>query len=228
MADGNPDGNEGSKAWQSKVWTKAANSLWGLASGILLILFLIGGGTLFLVWTQSAANNPDFMLCGMALAATAVLRMISILVGAALCFAGVAISFFAHEKATNINAVYTQAAVETVQATIQGVQTASITNTTVPVPGDGDPAKAAPPITLPKPSAAVALSAYSPGIIAIIFGSVIIVVSSFKVSTMSCPATTQIALVKQSTKDVSGADVGLKEIPLGSGLQKGRTEGKPQ
>lgn len=190
--------------WQSLIWTKAAGNLWMLALGILAILFMIGGGILLIVWTQKSTNNPDFLLCGMALAASTVLKMVSVLVGAGLCFSGVAISFFAHEKSTTINAFYGQEAIKPSDPLNISQETHQA--------ADQPKNPQALPLTIPraisKPSAAVALSAYSPGIVAVIFGSIIISISSIKITSLDCPATTHLASNLEKPQ-LSGADLGM-------------------
>ncbi|WP_192564375.1 hypothetical protein [Pseudomonas gozinkensis] len=123
------------QAWQTYIWL-------GAGSGLFLILVLL---LTFVAYTVSklvdimALRGQDdlaFIFSTIALIDLTLLRLLAILVGAAIAFAGLAVSFFAHEKATGLSGELHQS---------------------------------------PSAYAKAALSAYSPGIVGVIIGAVIIV-----------------------------------------------------
>ncbi|MBB4867459.1 hypothetical protein HNP46_006372 [Pseudomonas nitritireducens] len=171
------------EAWQARVWTAAAGNLWIISIGILANITLIGIGVYSLLERQSATPNIMFQLCAMAIVSSSMLKGISVLVGASLCFAGIAISFFAHEKATTVNASYGSPPKSEAEGS----------NLQVPI----------------KNSAAVAIGAYSPGIVAVIFGCVIIGIAIIKSGSLDCPITNE----SQASSEQRQAETENYEMP---------------
>ncbi len=122
-------------AWQKYIWL-------GAGSGLFLILVLLLSFVTYtvakLVDIMAAKGQEDlaFIFSTIALIDLTLLRLLAILVGAAIAFAGLAVSFFAHEKAIGFSGELQQSS---------------------------------------SAYAKAALSAYSPGIVGVIIGAVIIV-----------------------------------------------------
>jgi hypothetical protein len=90
-------------AWHQYIWI-------GAGAGLLLILLLLlgfVGATVYkimqIISTQQDADL-SFVFSGVVLVNLTLLRLIALLIGAAIAFAGLAISFFAHDKETSLSA----------------------------------------------------------------------------------------------------------------------------
>lgn len=85
-------------AWQQSIWLGLGAALVGL---IVLMFGLVG-------WTQwrvldvigSQTGDPAFVAASLGLSNVVLLRFLAALIGGAISFAGLAVSFFAHEQAT--------------------------------------------------------------------------------------------------------------------------------
>lgn len=122
-------------SWQKFMW-------FGVGFGLLLtiIILLAGVGQLLLqlidiIETKGSADLI-FTFSSIGLVTTILIRLLAVLIGAAISFTGLAISFFAYEKATHFS----------------GAMNSSEKTTT-----------------------RVALTTYSPGIVGMIVGAVIII-----------------------------------------------------
>lgn len=125
-------------SWQKFMW-------FGVGFGLLLtiIVLLAGVGVLLVQIVDIIKTKGDdlvFTFSGIGLVTTILIRLLAVLIGAAISFTGLAISFFAYEKAINFS----------------GTMNAS--ETTV---------------------AKATLATYSPGIVGMIVGAVIIICAIF-------------------------------------------------
>lgn len=88
--------------WQRAIWR-------GCAIGLgLLIISLVGLVAYMLVQVLDLLRlkTPDnaFVFAGITLLNSSLLRLLAILIGGAIAFVGLAVSFFAHQKATSVDA----------------------------------------------------------------------------------------------------------------------------
>jgi hypothetical protein len=85
--------------WQQAIWS-------GAGGGLLLTIVVLLAFSALTVWrivdTIALQQQGDlyFVFAGIGLVTHSLLRLLAILVGAAISFAGLAISFFAHAQAT--------------------------------------------------------------------------------------------------------------------------------
>ncbi|UMZ14269.1 hypothetical protein I9018_11520 [Pseudomonas sp. MPFS] len=88
--------------WQRYIW-------FGAGGGLLLFLMLLLSfvaytvSTLVGVMQLEGGNDLDFIFSCIALIDLTLLRLLCILVGASIAFAGLAVSFFAHKNATTFS-----------------------------------------------------------------------------------------------------------------------------
>jgi Na+/proline symporter len=89
-------------AWQQTIWRWCSL---GLLAMILLLIILVGI-TLAQVMEFLRDRNSDnlFVFAGISLVTANLLRLIAILIGGAISFVGLAVSFFAHQKAITLDA----------------------------------------------------------------------------------------------------------------------------
>lgn len=78
----------------------------GLFVILLLLLGFVGMTVANIMNIISTQQNADlgFVFSGVVLVNLTLLRLIALLIGAAIAFAGLAVSFFAHDKATSLSA----------------------------------------------------------------------------------------------------------------------------
>lgn len=121
--------------WHKYIWFGAGSGLFFVL--ILLLLFVAKTvSTLVEIMSLKGADDLAFIFSSIALIDLTLLRLLAILVGAAIAFAGLAVSFFAHDKATSLSGEIHESA---------------------------------------SAYAKAALSAYSPGIVGVVIGAIIIV-----------------------------------------------------
>lgn len=146
---GNPKKKPGNsfkiQTWQKHNWTVAVILLFATMMILLLIVWANTNSILTIVSARKD-QDPSFVFGGMSLVSLTLIRMLAILIGAAVAFAGLAISFFSHDKATQIAASNSNAGGSTTAAT---------------------------------------LTAYSPGIVGIAFGAVVIMTALLTKTTHS-------------------------------------------
>ncbi|MFV5642467.1 hypothetical protein [Acinetobacter oleivorans] len=162
MADSNlPD--TPISGWQKFMW-------FGVGLGLFSIItaLLVGVGLLLVQIVDIINNNGNkdlvFTFSSIGLVTTILIRLLAVLIGAAISFTGLAISFFAYEKAINFS----------------GTMNAS--ETTV---------------------AKATLATYSPGIVGMIVGAVIIICAIFAKSNFKydSPQITTVTQASQATND---------------------------
>lgn len=131
--------------WQKHNWTVAVILLFVT---MMVLLFIVWANTSSILTIVSARRDqdPSFVFGGMSLVSLTLIRMLAILIGAAVAFAGLAISFFSHDKATQMAASNSKVGGSTTAAT---------------------------------------LTAYSPGIVGIAFGAVVIMTALLTKTTHS-------------------------------------------
>lgn len=120
-------------SWQKHNWTVAVILLFITMLALLYIVWENTTGILAVVSRYEGKDN-SFVFGGLSLVTLTLIRMLAILIGAALAFAGLAISFFSHDKATEVAASSTS----------------------------------------PGATTAATLTAYSPGIVGVVFGAIVI------------------------------------------------------
>lgn len=168
----NPDGDQ-TPPWQSKIWLGLGVALVAL---ITLMLALVG-------WTQwrvldvigNAGGDPAFVAVSLGLSNVVLLRFLAVLVGGAICFSGLAVSFFAHERATVF-------ATDSAQGSQQGA---------APIPISA----------LPR----LRLASHSPGIIAIFVGAAVIVSALFATTRSDYKGPTTLNVVTDGASAQSGS-----------------------
>ncbi|MGK7250332.1 hypothetical protein ACSNOU_14755 [Acinetobacter oleivorans] len=145
-------------SWQRLMW-------FGVGLGLLLtiIALLAGVGILLMqiVDIIETKGNKDlvFTFSSIGLVTTILIRLLAVLIGAAISFTGLAISFFAYEKAINFSG------------------TLSASETTV---------------------AKATLATYSPGIVGMIVGAVIIICAIFAKSNFKYDSPSVITVTQAS------------------------------
>lgn len=120
--------------WKKHAWILAIILLLATMGFLLFIVRELSIQTMNAI-TQSRSNDTLFLFAGLSLVNSSLTKSIAILSGTAVSFAGIAISFFSHEKANRLVAANNDAA--------------------------GNNAK-------------IALTAYSPGIFAVVVGAAVI------------------------------------------------------
>lgn len=95
-------GLDGTPAWQQKIWIGCGL---GLLSIICLLCFF-GGYTISTMVDLLKVNDQDrlFQFAGMNMISHGLLRILAILIGGTIGFAGLAVSFFAHQRAMVLDA----------------------------------------------------------------------------------------------------------------------------
>jgi len=89
--------------WHQYVWMGAGVALFLV---LILLLAFIGMTVASVMEIISSQQDADlsFVFSGVVLVNLTLLRLIALLIGAAIAFAGLAVSFYAHEKATSMSA----------------------------------------------------------------------------------------------------------------------------
>jgi hypothetical protein len=88
--------------WQKSLWV-------GSGAGLALVILALFCFTMLVIFKTLSLferfNSGDlgFMFAGVALVNLTLIRLLAVLIGAAIAFAGVAVSFFAHDRATNLS-----------------------------------------------------------------------------------------------------------------------------
>lgn len=150
MKDSDVMGGRHSASWRY-MWLGAGT---GLFITLILLLAFVGVTVHGVMRVISAQQNADlaFIFSGISLVNLTLLRLLAILAGAAIAFAGLAVSFFVHEKATSIR--------------FSSVDEAG--NQSPPLQSIGTPQ--------------ASFSAYSPGLVGVVVGAVIIMTSLLNTS----------------------------------------------
>lgn len=86
--------------WQRRVWVACSGAL----LLVIFVLLLLVGVALWKIMSLLEQKTTDlaFIFSGMALVTASLLRLLAILIGGAIAFVGLAVSFFAHQKATSL------------------------------------------------------------------------------------------------------------------------------
>ena len=92
-----------SPRWQQAIWTGAGL---GLLLTILLLLAFAGFTIFRVVELVALRSDADlaFVFSSVGVVTLTLLRLLAILIGAAIAFAGLAVSFFSHERALSASA----------------------------------------------------------------------------------------------------------------------------
>lgn len=98
-----PQNRRGSPKWQQLIWSGAGV---GLLLTITILLAFSASTVSQLLTLVSKKQDADlgFVFASIGLITQTLLRLLSILVGGAVAFAGLAVSFFAHEQQTSAGA----------------------------------------------------------------------------------------------------------------------------
>ncbi|TLP69741.1 hypothetical protein FEA48_28225 [Pseudomonas nitroreducens] len=180
--------------WQRYNWKLAVILLFVT---MLALLYIVWGNTtgILSVVSQYKGKDNSFVLGGLSLVTLTLIRMLAILIGAALAFAGLAISFFSHDKATQLAASRTS----------------------------------------PGATTAATLTAYSPGIVGIVFGAVVIMAALLTKTTYNYTPpqtlTTQYSLDTTSTPEDeaarAAASLGLDPVDKVISTSAAKSTSKP-
>lgn len=88
--------------WQQTVWAAAVAALFAI---IGVLVWFVGSTVTELVGIlQRQDREPYFLFSGVAIVTLALIRMLSILLGGAIAFAGLAVSFYTHKQASHVAA----------------------------------------------------------------------------------------------------------------------------
>lgn len=138
-----------SPRWQQLIWVGAGSALF---LTIACLVALVGWTVVSTIEIIGSVGKEDtsFLLSGMSIITLTLLRFLSVLIGGTICFAGIAVSFFASKNANSLN---------------------------IGAGGEGDLQQ------LPK----VALATYSPGLIGVVVGALVIVAALYAKSTHTFP-----------------------------------------
>lgn len=90
-----------SRTWQQIVWMGAALALLVVIGALI---WFVGATVtdLVAVLKRRHQDEPFFVLSGVALITLTLIRMLAILIGGAICFAGLAVSFLTHQQQTSV------------------------------------------------------------------------------------------------------------------------------
>jgi len=166
----------------------------GLFSTLILLLMFVGLTIYQVVQIISERKGAElsFVFSGLALINMTLLRLLAIFSGAAIAFAGLAVSFFTHDKET------------TLWASTKLDTKDNVTNEVASI--------------IPK---AGSLKTYSPGIIAIIVGAIIISIALLHSSKHSYdPVTTEKTTILPKNFDLSGWSNDSSPKPVFKSLQE--------
>jgi hypothetical protein len=135
---GNPPPGDGIPKWQQWIWVGCSIGLMLMIVALCFIVVFALSKIMLLLEIKD--RDHLFQFAGMNLVTGNLLRLLAILIGGAIAFVGLAVSFFAHQKATSMES---------------SIAKNELLN------------------------AKAALATYSPGIIAIVIGSVVIMASIY-------------------------------------------------
>jgi hypothetical protein len=130
--------DDGIPKWQQRIWVGCSIGLMFII--VTLCVIVVFALAKMMILLEIKDNDHLFQFAGMNLVSGSLLRLLAILIGGAIAFVGLAVSFFAHQKATSLDA---------------SIAKEELLN------------------------AKAALATYSPGIIAIIIGSIVIISSIY-------------------------------------------------
>lgn len=149
--------------WKSYMWLGAGGGLLVTILILLIVTGLVLWRAVDLIEAQNR-NNYEFTFLSIGLIAFTLIRLLAVLIGAAIAFAGLALSFFVHEKATKFGGVINTPESMIVKATESMAEI--VTEPTAAKKPESSMVKAT-------------LATYSPGIIGMVVGAVIIVCALF-------------------------------------------------
>ena len=93
--------HDGTPSWQRRIWIGCSVGLMLVICLLCLISAFALGKTMLLL--EDAGHDHLFQFAGMILITGSLLRLLAILIGGAISFVGLAVSFFAHQRATSID-----------------------------------------------------------------------------------------------------------------------------
>jgi hypothetical protein len=159
------------ESWKKYAWILAIILLMGTMLFLLITVRELSAQTMDVV-AKNKSDDPLFVFAGLSLVNSSLVKSIAILAGTAISFAGIAISFFSHEKASQLVASNNDAA--------------------------GSNAK-------------VALTAYSPGIFAVVVGAAVIMSSVLSPGKFSYqrPQTVETTLTTQSLPGNTATNISM-------------------
>ena len=88
--------------WQKSIWKSCAFGLMLMIVGLVVLVAYMLAQIMGLLHLKTPDNA--FVFAGMTLINASLLRLLAILIGGAIAFVGLAVSFFAHQKATSMDA----------------------------------------------------------------------------------------------------------------------------
>lgn len=89
------------KRWQQLVWIGAGLALLGVI-GALVWFVGVTINELVAILAKRHDDSPFFLLSGISIVTLTLIRMLAVLLGGAIAFAGLAVSFFTHQQETTV------------------------------------------------------------------------------------------------------------------------------
>ncbi|MNK89889.1 hypothetical protein D3C87_1099160 [compost metagenome] len=112
-----PVSNSLGQRWQERIWL-------GVGLGLLLTIVMLLAFVGLTIWRTTSfieerkAVDLAFTFSSMGLITLTLLRLLAVFIGAAISFAGLAISFYAHDRATGVDGEFRATGAGTAKATL--------------------------------------------------------------------------------------------------------------
>jgi len=96
-----PGKHDGTPLWQRRIWIGCSVGLMLVIGALCLMSAFAVGKTMLLLEVED--RDHLFQFAGMNLITGSLLRLLAILIGGTIAFVGLAVSFFAHQRATSLD-----------------------------------------------------------------------------------------------------------------------------
>lgn len=107
---------DGLPQWQQRIWTGCSRGLLTVIAALFCIVIFTLWQILLLLQTKDGDNA--FVFAGITLVTVSLFRLLAILIGGAIAFVGLAVSFFAHQNVSTVNAELAQKEYGTAKAAL--------------------------------------------------------------------------------------------------------------